>query len=86
MCEAPVLGMPREEGMYVLDTDVSVVAISGILHQEQEWNGRKVLPPLAYDNKGISDTDMKHGAPKAEPFAVDTFVEKCRACLGSAPS
>ena len=61
VCEAPVLGMPREEGIYVLDTDVSVVAISGILHQEQEWNGRKVLRPLAYDSKVISDTEMKHG-------------------------
>ena len=42
LCEAPVLGMPTEKGMYVLDTDASVVAISGILHQEQEWNGRTV--------------------------------------------
>ena len=35
--EKPELGMPTEKGMYVLDTDASVVAISGILHQEQEW-------------------------------------------------
>ena len=35
--EAPVLGMPAEKGMYVLDTDASIVAISRILHQEQEW-------------------------------------------------
>ena len=42
-CEAPVLGMPSGRGMFVLDTDASVVAISGILHQEQEWNGRSVL-------------------------------------------
>ena len=28
LCEAPVLGMPTEKGMYVLDTDASVVAIS----------------------------------------------------------
>ena len=27
--------MPTEKGMFVLDTDASVVAISGILHQEQ---------------------------------------------------
>ena len=31
-----VLRIPTEKGMYVLDTDASVVAISGILHQEQE--------------------------------------------------
>ena len=41
LCEAPVLGMPTEKGMYVLDTDVSVVAISGILQQEQNGTGRQ---------------------------------------------
>ena len=85
LCEAPVLGMPTEKGMYVLDTDASVVAISGILHQEQEWNGRTVLRPIAYGSKVLSDTEMKYGAPKAEMFAVVTFVEKYRAYLGSAP-
>ena len=29
LCEAPVLGMPTENGIYVLDTDASVVAVSG---------------------------------------------------------
>ena len=85
LCEAPVLGMPTEKGMYVLDTDASVVAISGILHQEQEWNGRTVLRPIEYGSKVLNDTEMKYGAPKAEMFAVVTFVEKYRAYLGSAP-
>ena len=82
LCEAPVLGMPTEKGMFVLDTDASVVAISGILHQEQEWNGRTVLRPIAYGSKVLSDTEMKYGAPKAEMFAVITFVEKYRGLLG----
>ena len=85
LCEAPVQRMPTEKGMYVLDTDAPVVAISGILHQEQEWNGKTVLRPIAYESKVLSDTEMKHGAPKAEMFAVVTFVEKYRACLGSEP-
>ena len=85
LCEAPVLGMPTEKGMFVLHTDASVVAISGILHQEQEWNGRTVLCPIAYGSEVLSDTEMKYGAPKAEMFAVITFVEKYRAYLGSAP-
>ena len=85
LCEAPVLGMPTEKGMFVLNTDVSVVAISSILHQEQEWNGRTVLRPLAYGSKVLSDTEKKYGAPKAEMFAVITLVEKYRAYLGSAP-
>ena len=33
----------------------------------------------------MSDTETKYGAPKAEMFAVVTFVEKYRAYLGSAP-
>ena len=82
---APVLGMPTEKRMYVLDMDASVVAISGILHQEQEWNGRTVSRPIAYGSKVLSDTEMKYGAPKAEMFAEVTFVEKYRAYLGSEP-
>ena len=85
LCEAPVLGMPTEKGLYVLDTDASVVAISGTLHQEQEWNGKTLLRPIAYGSKVLSDTEMKYGAPKAEIFAVVTFVEKYRAYFGSAP-
>ena len=85
LCEAPVLGMPTENGMYVLDTDASVVAISRKLHQEQEWNGRKVLRPTAYGSKVLSDTEMKNGEPKAEMFAGFPFVEKYRAYLGSTP-
>ena len=34
---ASVLGMPTEKGMYILDTDASVVATLGTFHQEQEW-------------------------------------------------
>ena len=64
LCEAPVLGMPTEKGTYVLDTDASVVAISGILHQEQEWKGRTVLRPIALGSKVLSDTEMKYGALK----------------------
>ena len=85
LCETPVLGMPTEKGMFVLDTDASVVAISGILHQGQEWNGITVVRPIAYGSKVLSDTEMKYSAPKAEMFAVITFVEKYRAYLGNAP-
>ena len=71
--------------MFLTDGDASVVGISGILHQEQEWNGRIVHSHIAHGSKVLSDTEMKYGAPKAETFAVVTFVEKYRAYLGSAP-
>ena len=59
LCEATVLGMPTEKGMFGLDTDASVVAISGILHQEQERNGRTVLRPIDYESKVLNDTEIK---------------------------
>ena len=83
LCEPPVLGMPTEKGMYLLDTDASVVAICGILQQEQVWNGKTVLRPISYGSNDLSDTEMKYGAPKTEMFAVATFVEKYRTYLGS---
>ena len=75
LCEAPVLGMPTGKGKFVLDTDASVVAISGILHQEQEWNRRTVLRPIAHRSKILSDTEMNYGA----------LVKKYRSYLGSEP-
>ena len=85
LSELPVLGMPREQIMYVLDTDASLVAFSGILHQEQERYGRTGLRPISYGSKILSDTEMKSGAPKAEMFAVVTFVEAYCAYSESAP-
>ena len=76
--------MQTERGS--LDTDASVVAVLRILHQEQEWNGKTVLRPIAYGTKLLSDTEKKKsGAPKAEMFAVMIFVEKYRAYLRMAP-
>ena len=43
------------------------------------------MRPIAYGSKILSATEMKYGAPKAEIFAVVTFVEKYRAYLGSEP-
>ena len=63
LCEAPVHDLPTEKGMYILDTDASVVAISGILNQEQEWSGRTVLRPIAYGSKVLSDT-FKEKVPR----------------------
>ena len=51
LCAAPVLGMPIENGINVINIDASMVAISGIFHQEQMWNRRSVLKPIAYGSK-----------------------------------
>ena len=64
-----------------METDASEVAIAGILHQEREWNGRKVLRPICYGSKVLNEAEQRYGAPKAEMLAVVYFVEKYRSFL-----
>ena len=45
----------------------------------------KSLETNSVREQSLNDTEMKYGAPKAEMFAVVTFVEKYRAYLGSEP-
>ena len=81
LCSAPVLALPRQEGTFILDTDASDVAISGILHQEQEVDSKLKIRPIAYGSKMLSSTERKYGAPKAEMLAAVKFVEKLRSHL-----
>ena len=43
LMNATALPLPASERKIVLDTDASAVGIQGILHQEEQWNGRTVL-------------------------------------------
>ena len=81
LCSNPILALPVSDGMFYLDTDASDVAISGILHQEQEWKDRKVLRPVCYGSRVLNEAEQRYGAPKAEMLAVVFFVEKFRCFL-----
>ena len=76
LVDATALAAPNEEGRFVLDTDASAVAIAGILHQEQQYNGKTILRPIVYGSKSLTKTQMKYGAPKLEMYAVFYFIEK----------
>ena len=65
----------------MLDTDASTVAIAGILHQEQEYNGKTILRPIVYGSKSLTKTRLNYGAPKLEMYAVFYFVEKFHSYL-----
>ena len=64
-----------------MDTDASEVAISGILNQEQEVDGKLKIRPIAYGSKMLSSTERKYGAAEAEVLAAVKFVEKFRSHL-----
>jgi len=36
LISAPILGMPRDEGTYYLDTDASDLGLGAVLSQEQD--------------------------------------------------
>ena len=79
--DATTLAAPNEQGRFVLDTDASTVAIAGILHQEQEHNGKTILRPIVYGSKSLTRTQLNYGAPKLEMYAVFCFVEKFHSYL-----
>ena len=63
LIEATALAQPDSEGEFVLDTDASAVAISGILHQWQGPPGERRLRPIVYGSKKLNATQAKYGAP-----------------------
>ena len=81
LSDATTLAAPNEQGRFVLDTDASTVAIAGILHQEQEYNGKTILRPIVYGSKSLTKTQLNYGAPKLEMYAVFYFVDKFHSYL-----
>ena len=76
LIEATALAQPDSEAEFVLDTDASSVAISGILHQWQGAPGERRLRPIIYGSKKLTTTQAKYGAPKLEMFAAYYFIVK----------
>ena len=81
LADATTLAAPNEQGRFVLDTDASTVAIAGILHPEQEHNGKTILRPIVHGSKSQTRTQLNYGAPKLEMYAVFYFVEKFHSYL-----
>ena len=81
LIEATALAQPDSEGEFVLDTDASAVAISGILHQWQGPPGERRLKPIVYGSKKLTTTQAKYGAPKLEMFAAYYFIVKYHSYL-----
>ena len=83
LIEATALAQPDSEGEFVLDTDASAVAISGILHQWQGPPGERRLRPIVYGSNTLNATQAKYGAPKLEMYAAYYFILKNHSYLCS---
>ena len=67
---------PDSESEFVLDTNASAVAISGILHQWQGPPRERRLRPIVYGSKKLTATQAKYRAPKLEMYAAYHFIVK----------
>ena len=81
LANATVLAALDEKGRFVLDTDASAVVIAGILHQEQEHNGKIIMRPIVYGSKSLTKTQLNYGSPKLEMYSVFYLIEKFHSYL-----
>ena len=77
LISTPILAHPRHEGMYILDTDASDIAIGAILSQIQDQE-EKVI---AYGSKSLSKTQRNYCVTDRELLAVRYFTEFYRIYL-----
>lgn len=74
LTRAPVLGFPKSEGRYILDTDASGVAIGAVLSQVQEdGKGGMTEKVIAYGSKTLNDAQVNYCTTKRELYAVFYF-------------
>lgn len=71
---AEVLAMPQKEGVFILDTDASDVAVGGQLSQVQ---GDKVRP-IAFASKRLTPSQRKYCTTRKELLALITFTRQFR--------
>jgi RNase H-like domain found in reverse transcriptase/Reverse transcriptase (RNA-dependent DNA polymerase) len=66
LTEAPVLAAPRDEGLFILDSDGSDLAVGAVLQQQQD-NALKVI---AYASRSLSDAERNYCTTRKELLAV----------------
>ena len=66
LTSAPILGFPREEGLWYLDTDASDVGTGAVLSQMQDMEERVI----AYVSKSLEGSEQRYCTARKELLAV----------------
>ena len=65
LISAPILGMPTDSGMFLLDSDASSVGLGAVISQMQ--NGKVVI---AHASRSLSNAERNYDITKRELLAV----------------
>jgi len=66
LISAPILGMPTDSGMFLLDSDASSVGLGAVISQMQ--NGKEVV--IVYASRSLSNAERNYDTTKRELLAV----------------
>jgi len=70
LISAPVLALPRDEGMYMLDTDASNFSIGAVLSHMQDGEERVI----AYASKALSRSERNYCVTRREMLGVVYYM------------
>ena len=73
----PILALPNNEGMYILDTDASEFGLGAVLSQQQD-NEERVI---AYSSRTMSRSELKYETTRKELLAVVNGLKQFRQYL-----
>ena len=68
---SPVLAYPKQEGLFILDTDASNHGIGAVLSQEQGGVER----PMAYSSRTLSKSERNYCTTRRELLAIVEFTK-----------
>ena len=77
LTEAPVLASPRDEGIYVLDTDASDYALGASIQQWQDGG----LRVIGYASRALSEAEKRYCTTRKELLAVVFGLKQYRQFL-----
>ena len=73
LVSSPILAYPKNEGLFILDTDASLYGSGAVLSQVQENGEEKII---AYGSKSLSKTEKNYCTTMRELMACVVFVKQ----------
>lgn len=73
----PILALPKDEGMYILETDASDFALESVLSQVQDGTERVI----AFGSRTLNQSELKYETTRKELLAIVNGLKQFRQYL-----